>query len=477
MTKSADAKPSRRGGHKRTARRSPASSKVTTPRSTPEDLNPFHIAQHQFDWAARYLPELQNGLSDYLKRCQRLITVEFPIETQDGTVRTFIGYRALHSRVRGPGKGGIRYHPDVTADEVKALAFWMTWKCAVVDIPFGGAKGGVACDPKQLTPSDVRKITRRFITELGDNIGPHTDIPAPDVNTNAGTMARIYDTYHMMHPGENNLGVVTGKPVELGGSLGRREATARGCLFAAQRAMARGVVEGMDSLQGQTVAIQGFGNAGSVAAELFAQEGAIITAVSDTRGGIYRPEGLDPAEVIAHKRKTGSVVGLKGTKTVENDALLTVPCDILIPAAMENQIRGDNAADIQARFIVEAANGPTTPTADRILFQRGIPVLPDILANAGGVTVSYYEWVQNIENEQWEFDQVNRKLLVKMQRATDAVIDTQSTVNAALERLEAERQRRGDDRGPLGPVDLRTAAYVLAIKRVAGVTKERGIWP
>jgi len=234
-----------------------------------EDLNPFNIARRQFDEAVVYLPNIQNGLADYLKRPDRLLWVEFPIEMANGSVQTFVGYRVLHNRARGPGKGGIRYHPDVTADEIRALASWMTWKCAIVDIPFGGAKGGVACNPKELPPSDVRKITRRFISALGDAIGPHTDIPAPDVNTNAGTMSRIFDTYQMMHPGENCLPVVTGKPVELGGSLGRREATARGLLFATQRALERGVVKGLDTVDGATVAIQGFGNAGSIAAELF----------------------------------------------------------------------------------------------------------------------------------------------------------------------------------------------------------------
>ena len=442
-----------------------------------EELNPFLIAQQQFDAAARYLPDLRNGLAEYLKRPQRLITVDFPIETHDGSVKTFTGYRALHNKARGPGKGGIRYHPDVTADEVKALAFWMTWKCAVVDVPFGGAKGGVACNPKELTMTDVRRITRRFIAELGDNIGPFTDIPAPDVNTNAGTMARIYDTYHMMHPGENNLGVVTGKPVELGGSLGRREATARGALFVMQRVLARGIVPGLRSLKGATVVIQGFGNAGSIAAELFHAKGAKIVAASDTRGGIYRAEGLDPAKVIEHKRRTGSVVGLKGTKTVSNDVLLTLSCDILIPAALENQIRGDNAADIDTRVVLEAANGPTTPQADKILVDRGVVVLPDVLANAGGVTVSYFEWVQNNENEQWEEDEVNRKLLVKMNKATDAVMEMQEKINATLGDIETEREKHGLTGPSLEPVTLRAAAYILAIKRVAWTTLQRGIWP
>ncbi len=451
----------------------------TRPPDAPEseDLNPFHIAQMQFDNAARYIPELAPGLAHFLKRPERLITLEFPIELSDGTVLNFVGYRCLHNNARGPGKGGIRYHARVTADEVRALASWMTWKCAVVDIPFGGAKGGVAFDPKKLSPSDVRKVTRRFIAALGDNIGPHTDIPAPDVNTDAGTMARIYDTYAMMHPGMNCLPVVTGKPVDLGGSFGRREATARGCLFATQQALRRGIVPGRASVDGATVAIQGFGNAGAIAAELFHEAGARVIAVSDSRGGIHRGEGLDPAAVIDHKKRTGSVVGFPGAHDISGDDVLTVECDVLIPAALENVIRRDNAAHVRARIIAEAANGPTTPAADQVLFERGIPVLPDILANAGGVTVSYFEWVQNIETEQWEESEVNRKLLKKMNRATDAVIDTQRAVNADLVKLQAARDAAAAGDVPLSSVDLRTAAYILAIRRVAQPTIARGIWP
>ena len=442
-----------------------------------EDLNPFHIAQAQFDAAVRYIPELKAGLVEYFKQPDRVITVEFPIETHDGVVHNFVGHRVLHSKVRGPGKGGIRYHPDVTVDEVRALASWMTWKCAVVDVPFGGAKGGVRCNPKELRTSDVRKITRRFITALGDAIGPHTDIPAPDVNTNAGTMARIYDTYDMMHPGENNLPVVTGKPVGLGGSLGRREATARGCLFAVERALGNGAVNGLDSVKGSTVVIQGFGNAGSVAAELFHEAGATIVAVSDSKGGIYKKEGFDPAAVIEHKQQTGSVVNFADTQRVSNEEIVTLPCDILLPAALENQIRLDNAEAVQAKLVAELANGPTTPAADKILFERGITVLPDILANAGGVTVSYFEWVQNIEYEQWDLDVVNRKLLVKMQRATDAVMNSQKEINEGLKTLNGQHRERGAVQAPLVPTDLRTAAYVLAIRRLAEVTLSRGIWP
>src|SRR5436305_11251736 len=282
------------------------SSSETSAAVPAEELNPFRIAQQQFDRAARHVPSLHNGLADYLKSPNRSIAVQFPIETEDGSVKTFVGYRVLHSRVRGPGKGGIRYHPDVTEDEVRALASWMTWKCAVADIPFGGAKGGVVCDPKQLSKADLRKITRRVIAELGDNIGPHTDIPAPDVNTAGDTTAWIYDTYQMMHPGRNNLPVVTGKPLGIGGSPGRREATAQGALFVTQRALARGIVPGLSSLAGARVAIQGFGNAGSIAAELFAAAGARIVAVSDSRGGIHAVGGLDIAAVLGHKQQTGS---------------------------------------------------------------------------------------------------------------------------------------------------------------------------
>jgi glutamate dehydrogenase (NAD(P)+) len=436
-----------------------------------EDLNPYHIAQQQFDRAAQYLPTLSGGLLEFLRRPGRAIILEFPIETQDGEVRNFVGYRVLHNNVRGPGKGGIRYHPDVTLDEVRALASWMTWKCAVIDVPFGGAKGGIICDPKKLTRSDLRRITRRFISDLGDSIGPHTDIPAPDVNTNAGTMAWIFDTFDMLHPGENNRPVVTGKPVDMGGSLGRREATARGCLFCTQRALERGLVPGLASLEGATVAIQGFGNAGSIAAQLYAEAGARVIAVSDTRGGIGFETGVDVEKVIAHKRETGSVVGFPGSSQLSNDELLSLPCDILIPAALENQIRADNVAGVNARLIAEAANGPTTPAADRDLLERGIPVLPDILANSGGVCVSYFEWVQNIENEQWELERVDGQLEKKMRRATDAVIDTMEQVNGSLDRLSSGQTRR------LGPTDLRNAAYILAIKRVAKIAAERGIWP
>jgi glutamate dehydrogenase (NAD(P)+) len=417
------------------------------------------------------MPHLKQGLIEFLKRPARTVIVEFPVEMADGSVRTFTGYRALHSQVRGPGKGGIRYHPAVTADEVRALASWMSWKCAVIDVPFGGAKGGIACNPKELNESELRKLTRRFISSLGDLIGPHTDIPAPDVYTDARTMAWIYDTYAMMHPGRNNLPVVTGKPLDIGGSLGRNEATARGCLFAARHALSRSVVSGLKGLDGARVAIQGFGNAGGIAAELFQEAGSRVIAVSDSRGGVVREQGLDLAAVSAHKESSGSVVGTTGTRTVTNDELLALECDLLIPAALENQIRRANAASIRARFVCEAANGPTTPAADRILFERNIPVLPDILTNSGGVCVSYFEWVQNNENEQWDLAEVNQKLRSKMERATDAVLAKQAEIN------HPGQGKKSAAPTALGPVDLRTAAMIVAIERVAHVAIERGIWP
>jgi glutamate dehydrogenase (NAD(P)+) len=424
-----------------------------------EDLNPFHIAQQQFDRALPHLPKLKRGLIDFFRSPVRTVTLNFPVEMDGGHVQTFTGCRVLHSRVRGPGKGGIRYHPDVTEDEVRALAGWMTWKTALIDVPFGGAKGGVVCDVKKLSEGELRRVTRRFIADLGDNIGPHTDIPAPDLYTNAQTMAWIYDTYDGLHPGQNNLPIVTGKPVNMGGSLGRNEATARGCLFATQRLLKRGVVPGLDVLDGARLAVQGFGNAGSIAARLFRAAGATVIAVSDSQGGVHRDSGLDIDATIAFKAKHGTVVGMPGTETITNEQLLAMDCDLLIPAAMENQIRADNAAQVKCRLMCEAANGPTTPAADDILRKRGIPVLPDILANSGGVCVSYFEWVQNIENEQWDLEEVNDKLHKKMARAVDAVVE------------------RWHQLGGPASVDLRTAAMVLAIERVAQVALERGIWP
>ncbi|MBW2444526.1 MAG: Glu/Leu/Phe/Val dehydrogenase [Deltaproteobacteria bacterium] len=447
----------------------------------PEDLNPARIVDAQFDRALAYMPPFQEGLVEFLRRPRRIVEVEFPIETAEGRVRSFVGYRVLHSRVRGPGKGGIRFHPDVTEDEVRALAAWMTWKCAVIDVPFGGAKGGVVCNPKELSSGDLRRITRRYIAELGENIGPHIDIPAPDVNTDSRTMAWVYDTFQMLHPDRNNLPVVTGKPLDMGGSLGREDAVARGARHAIVRLVERGGVPGLESLAGARVVIQGFGNVGRHSATQFTELGTRVVAVSDSQGGIYNPEGIDLAAAQRHKAETGSVIGVAGTVTVDNEALIGLPCDVLIPSALECVIRRDNAHEVQAKLVVEGANGPTTPAADRILAERGVVVLPDILANAGGVTVSYFEWVQNIENQQWEAEEVDSKLRRKMERATDAVYDKQQEINGALA-AAAEQATAATEKGEasaesLGPVDLRTAAYVLAIARVAKVAMQRGIWP
>lgn len=444
-----------------------------------EPLDPYHIAQQQTERASRFLPEDKEELVEALARTFRVVSVEFPVRMDDGTIRTFTGHRIVHSRVRGPGKGGVRYHPQVTENEVRALALWMSCKCAVVDVPFGGAKGGVACDPKRLSNSELRRITRRYIGELGDNIGPHTDILAPDVGTNEQTMAWIYDTYQMMHPDKNSLPVVTGKPLDLGGIPGRREATGLGCLLAARHLLERGAVPGIESLSGATIILQGFGNAGSAAARLFSQAGAKVIGLSDSTGGIIARGGLDPEAVRQYKCENGSLVGFPRAGKVTNAELLATPCDILVPAALENQVRADNASAIQARLIVEAANGPTTPAADRILAERGITVLPDILANAGGVTVSYFEWVQNLRMEQWEGEDVRRQLQRKMELATDAVLDKQQELKHASDsrgHLPSGTYRACLDRR-VAQVDLRTAAHVVALCRITHAAAERGIWP
>ncbi|MBU1228157.1 MAG: Glu/Leu/Phe/Val dehydrogenase [Actinobacteria bacterium] len=444
-----------------------------------EELNPHRIARIQFDLAAPYVRETEDwdGISETLFEPDRVVSVNLPVVMDDGRVRVFRGFRVLHSDTRGPGKGGIRYHPQTDEDEVKALATWMSWKCAVLDVPFGGAKGGVECDPRILSKKEKRAITRRFIAALGDNIGPHTDIPAPDVYTDAQTMAWIFDTYSMMHPGENNLAIVTGKPLDLGGIPGRADATARGALMCTEHFLEIGGMPGVYSLAGLTVAIQGFGNAGRFAATLFRDAGAIIVAVSDSRGGVYNPDGLDVAAVEAHKDETGSVVGTPGTQPLERLAVLEVPCDILIPAALESQITRENAPRIQCRLIVEAANGPVTPAADRILAERDIKVLPDILANAGGVVVSYFEWVQNLDNAQWEEHDVHAKLRKKMHRSTEQVVTQRLTLAEAYDFYQDRWAALYPDAPPLVVADLRIAAHVIAVERCRAALAQRGVWP
>lgn len=434
------------------------------------------ISEQQFDKASAHISHLRSGLIDFLKQPKRIHIINFPIELDDGSVQTIQCYRVIHNRVFGPGKGGIRYHPDVTIDEVTSLAKLMTWKCALVNIPFGGAKGGVVCNPKELSQNELRRITRRFTTELFDVFGPYTDIPAPDMYTNDQTMAWIYDTYDVLNAGENNRPVVTGKPLALGGSLGRFEATGKGCMFATQRFLSKGLIPEKKEIAGARVAIQGFGNVGAVAAAEFYQQGAKVVALSDSLGGIYSEEGLDPEKVAIFKKEHGSVVGMPNTLTLSNEELLEVDCDILIPAATAMQINENNANNIKAKLIVEAANNPTTPAADEILQQRGIYVIPDILANAGGVTVSYYEWVQNHANEQWDLETINHKLEKRMFDAVDAVFDLWQgyLVGDYPHREDKEDTKKGSqDSIP----SFRTIALIIAIKRVADATLLRGIWP
>ena len=421
---------------------------MTTERVAPA-INPWHVAQQQFDIAADKL-NLDPGLRRVLREPRREFTVHFPVKMDDGSVQVFTGYRVQHNLGRGPAKGGIRYHQDVTLDEVKALAMWMTWKCAVVGIPFGGGKGGVVVDPKKLSRRELENLTRRFATEIEVLIGPERDIPAPDVNTNAQTMAWIMDTYSM-HVGYTVPGVVTGKPISLGGSEGRTEATARGTVYCIVET-ARHLDIHLDHA---TVVVQGFGNAGSIAAQLMVEEGAKILAVSDSSGGIYAPGGLDIGRVISWKAEHGTVVGFPGAKAVSNAEFLEIECDILIPAALENVITQSNAERINAKVIAEAANGPTTPEADDILHGRGVFIIPDILCNAGGVTVSYFEWVQDLNRDHWSEEMVNGKLHEIM---TNAFAETVQV---------ADREQ----------VNNRLAAYLLAVERVAAATSMRGLYP
>jgi len=412
-------------------------------------INAWDVAQSQFDLAAERL-DLSPGLRKVLREPRRSLTVHFPVKMDDGSVEVYTGYRVHHNLSRGPAKGGIRYHQDVTIDEVKALAMWMTWKCAVVGIPFGGGKGGVVVDPKRLSLREVEGLTRRYTTEISVFIGPERDIPAPDVNTNAQTMAWMMDTFSM-HAGYTVPGVVTGKPIALGGSEGRNEATAQGAIYTIVDA-ARHV--GMDLTKAR-VAVQGFGNAGSIAAQLISAQGSTVIAVSDSTGAIYRPKGLDINAVLIWKQEHHSVAGFPGTKDISNAELLELDCDILIPAALENQITARNADKIKARMVAEAANGPTTPEADEILHRNGVFLIPDILCNAGGVTVSYFEWVQDLDRDFWSVAHVNEKLREIMTKAFASTLE-----------MSLKEQ-----------VNMRTAAYLLAVQRVADATELRGLYP
>jgi len=414
-----------------------------------QNENPYENAKYQVDLVADKIG-MKRGVREMLKRPERELTVNFPVKVNGRDIEIFTGYRVQHNSARGPCKGGIRYHPDVTLDEVRALATWMTWKCAVVNIPYGGAKGGVICNPKEMSQTALERLTRRYASEIGIIIGPEKDIPAPDVYTNQQTMAWIMDTYSM-NKGYPVPGVVTGKPISIGGSEGRNEATARGCVFTIREALKYLKIEPKTA----TVAVQGYGNAGSIAAKLIHELGCKIIAVSDSKGGVYSASGLNPVEVMKHKKKTGTVKGFEDGEFVSNRELLELPCDILIPAALENQITEKNAANIKAKIIGEAANGPTTPDADRILYKQGTMAIPDILANAGGVTVSYFEWVQSLQSLFWTENEVNERLEKIMVRSFTDV-------------LKIARKEK---------VDMRMAAYILAARRVIKAIMLRGIFP
>jgi len=422
---------------------------MATREAIKEDLNPFEIAKQQFNIAADYL-QLDPSLRQVLQSPKRQLIVSIPVKMDGGDVKVFEGYRVQHNIARGPAKGGIRYHPNVTLDEVKALASWMTWKCATVGIPYGGGKGGVICDPKSLSQNELERLTRRYAFEIAPIIGPDRDIPAPDVYTDQQTMAWIMDTISMVR-GHTELGIVTGKPISLGGSQGRTEATARGCLYALREACN---VKGIP-LKGARVAVHGFGNAGANVARLVAEDGARVVAACDSKTGIYSENGIDVTAALKHKAATTSLSGVPGTKEIACGDVLTVNCDILLPAALENAITLENVDRVKARIIGELANGPTTPGADRILARNGVMLIPDILANAGGVTVSYYEWVQDQYSFFWSEKQINETL--------------EQTIRVAFRDVHETAQRY--------ETDMRTGAYILAVDRVAEATSVRGIFP
>jgi glutamate dehydrogenase (NAD(P)+) len=414
-----------------------------------DGMSPYEVALLQFDRAVERM-QLRKGVVKMMRQCKRELTVTFPVLMDDGEVEMFTGYRVHHSTVRGPTNGGIRYHPDVNLDEIRALAMWMTWKCAVVNVPYGGAKGGVVVDPKKLSRRELERLTRRYATEISILIGPDSDIPAPDVNTDPQIMAWIMDTYSM-HVGYSVPAVVTGKPELIGGSAGRGSATGHSVHYCTVRAMEH---LGLP-LRRARVLIQGFGNVGSWAATLLHESGCLIVGVSDSRGGIYNPNGLDPKAVLAHKQRTGSVLDYPEADNVPHEEFMGLPCEVLVPAALEMSIRTQEAQKIQARLIVEGANGPTTPAADEILAQKEIFVVPDILANSGGVVVSYFEWVQDIQRLFWTETEIERRLQGLLDRAFAEVMDT--------------ARKEG--------VSMRTAATMVAVKRVHDATLLRGIYP
>ncbi len=411
--------------------------------------NPFEIARDQLRRVAEVFG-IESNLVNVLQECKKSVEVSIPVSMDNGETRAFKGYRVTHNVARGPSKGGIRYHPDVTLDEVKALAMWMTWKCALMGIPFGGAKGGVVCNPKEMSRSELERMTRRYTSEIINEIGPEKDIPAPDVGTDASVMAWIFDTFSM-NKGYSVLGVVTGKPLPIGGSLGREEATARGALYCVEDFATKGGL----SIDGMRVVVQGFGNVGSFLAKFLAEEGATVIGICDSVTALHNSNGIDVPAAFVHKRETGGLIGLGGAEEISHDDLLTLECDVLAPCALEQVITTENADQVRAKAIVEGANGPVTPTADEILEGNGIAVIPDVLANGGGVVVSYFEWVQGLQEYFWKEAEVNAKL------------------NEIVSKAFEETWRTAETR----KVSLRLAAYGLAVERVAEATVTRGIYP
>ena len=407
------------------------------------------VAQEQLKLAVEKL-ELDPGIHELLNKPKRSLIVSVTIKMDDRTIGVFDGIRVQHWDVKGPFKGGIRYHPDLTLDDVTALAMWMTWKCAIADLPYGGAKGGICCNPKEMSQGELERLTRRYVSLIFDYLGPHRDIPAPDVYTNEQTMAWVMDTYSQLK-GYSVPESVTGKPVEIGGSEGRICATSMGVGFCAKEAAKILKL----NMKNATVAVQGYGNVGYNAASVMHNMGCKVVAVSDSSGGIYCPDGIVPSAVYAHKRKTGSVINFKNSANITNEELLQTKCDILIPAALQNQITKANADEVKAKIVAEGANGPTTPEADKVLYEKGTCLIPDILADSGGVTVSYFEWVQNLTREHWELEEVNEKLQNKM---TKSFYDVYT-----LSRQEES--------------DMRTAALMLGVGRVASAIKTLGLWP
>jgi glutamate dehydrogenase/leucine dehydrogenase len=413
-------------------------------------INPFEVALKQLDEAAKLI-KLDSGLHQVLANPKRVLTVSLPVKMDNGEIRVFTGFRSQHNDARGPYKGGIRYHPQVSIEEVKALSMWMTWKCAIADIPYGGGKGGIICNPKEMSNVELENLTRRYAYAIADIIGPRTDIPAPDVYTGGKEMAWIMDTYSALKGNFPQPEIITGKPISIGGSLGRNEATGRGVAITVREAAKKLKID----MKTATVGVEGFGNAGQFTAGLLQEQGAKVIAVTDSRGGVYNKNGIDISSLRAHKEKTGSVADFSGTQQMSNEDLFETECTILVPAALENQITSKNASKIKAKIIAEAANGPTTPDADEVLFRNKILVIPDILANGGGVTVSYFEWLQNLRREYWTEAEVNERLDRNITKSFNDVY-------AISEKYS---------------VNMRKASMVLALDRVVDAIRTRGLWP